>query len=231
MTDPDDLAHDVRRTVEWLDQVLGQLTDTRPWTLDLGTDPVADIAALDNLRPRLAAVGVQVPEFPAANADPMGNMAGWRDFLAPYVASPTPQAHDIEEPLELVGPTTSSPPQVASWRSRAPAIALVVALVLGGGYGVGQWTMSMGWDFAQELAIENNFCTPPSNCGSETNQVIAIMAENFALPATLTQWCLGVAKWDAVEVRRGGFLKTAAVWAMALPCGSMFAGESAVTPL
>lgn len=230
MADPD-LAHDVRSTVEWLDQMLGQLSETRPWTLDLGSDPVSDIAALDNLRPRLAAVGIQVPDFPAANTDPMGNMVGWRDFLTPFVAAPGPPADIEHEPLVLAPPPPPPQPKVASWRSRLPAIVIVAALVVGGGYGVGQWTMSMGWDFAQELAIENNFCAPPSTCGSETNQVIAIMAENFALPAGLTQWCLGVAKWDAVEVRRGGFLKTAAVWVMALPCGSMFAAESAVKPL
>lgn len=90
--------------------------------------------------------------------------------------------------------------------------------------------MSMGWNFAQELAIENDFCAPASNCGSETNQVIAIMGENFALPPGVTQWCLGVAKWDTAGVRRGGFLKSAAVWVMALPCGSMFVEESAVKP-
>jgi len=221
-----DLADDVRSALAWSDQIVGRVSETEQ--VELGLVPPTDIVTLDELRPRLAAVGIFVPEFPDANSDPMGNLAAWRDFLAPLANNPEQLA---PEPLILAPPPPVRPPKFALRLPRGVSIVMAIAIAGGVGYGGGQWTMNLGWEFAQELAIEHKFCAPPSNCQSAADEVIGIMAEEYQLSTGVTQWCLGTAKWDMVEMNRGGFLKSVAVWGMSVPCGSMFGGESAVKPL
>ena len=66
----------------WLVQVLAQLNGEAPWTLDLGNDPMATIKAIDGMRGDFEQAGVGGPVAVDPDADPMGNVIAWRDFLA-----------------------------------------------------------------------------------------------------------------------------------------------------
>jgi len=66
----------------WLSLAADQLTGNGPWLIDLGDNPMGQIEAVNNLRPVLRDVGVVVPPMRDMNADPLGNMMDWRDFLA-----------------------------------------------------------------------------------------------------------------------------------------------------
>lgn len=79
----DTLLNEIHEARAWLEQMLGQVLSKREWTMDIGTDPVGDVVKLDaRLRPRLVAAGYTVPGFAEPMNDPLGNMIGWRDFLA-----------------------------------------------------------------------------------------------------------------------------------------------------
>ena len=79
---PSALSMQVNEAHAWLSLAADQLTGNGPWLIDLGDNPMGQIEAVNNLRPVLRDVGVVVPPMRDMNADPLGNMMDWRDFLA-----------------------------------------------------------------------------------------------------------------------------------------------------
>lgn len=73
----DDLATDMA----WLNQMLAQIHNHKPWTMH-ESDPVGRLYALEDKRPAIEAEGLRVPPIVSAKVDPLGAMLQWRDFLA-----------------------------------------------------------------------------------------------------------------------------------------------------
>lgn len=80
----------------------------------------------------------------------------------------------------------------------------------------------MGWDRAQDLAWEYDYCAAPSACVQETDEVLQLLAGETGMNISTVQWCLGVMKWDEANVRRGGWIKGLLVGAMSWPCSPMY---------
>ncbi len=75
----------IARTYGWLVQVLAQIYDGAPWEIDISHDPMGSVRAVDAMRTPLEAAGIPVPAIIAPDEDPLGNMMGWRDYLAKLV--------------------------------------------------------------------------------------------------------------------------------------------------
>lgn len=116
--------------------------------------------------------------------------------------------------------------KTASWWSRGPAIVLLLAILLGGGYGLFIWTVGMGHASMQKLAVDEGYCTPPQDCAEVVATLYQVAAERFGMFGAHLDWCLGADSWAEAKVRRGGWLKEIAVWFMYLPCGKLSEGRT-----
>ena len=79
------LADRIHANYAWLLQALAQLLDGAPWEIDLATDPMGSLYSIDAMRAELEKAGILVPPIVTPDADPLGNMLAWRDFLAKLV--------------------------------------------------------------------------------------------------------------------------------------------------
>lgn len=79
---PSALSIEVNEAYAWLSLAAHQIIGNDPWLVDLGDNPMGQIEAVNNLRPVLRDVGVVVPPMRDMNADPIGNLLDWHDFLA-----------------------------------------------------------------------------------------------------------------------------------------------------
>lgn len=105
----------------------------------------------------------------------------------------------------------------AGWRallSRAIASAILIAIVVGGGYGLWNMTFSMGWYELEDAARANGVRT-----AADARTAIA---EAYEMDPTLVLWCMGVVRWDRAEARGIGWLKVLAVPVMNIPCGRLY---------
>lgn len=65
----------------WLRQMLAQLYDEKPKTMPYEPDAVGHIKRIEAFRPKILDAGIEIPKIVDAISDPLGAMAGWRDFL------------------------------------------------------------------------------------------------------------------------------------------------------
>jgi hypothetical protein len=111
-----------------------------------------------------------------------------------------------------------------NFRRGGIVLATIIAIA-GAGYGVWNWTLGMGWERLHDITRDNGYC-PEEPCVEQVNTFRDLAADNFSMSADMIQWCLGVTRWEETEVRRGGWLKSALIYVMYLPCGNLLAGEA-----
>ncbi len=113
----------------------------------------------------------------------------------------------------------------ASWWSRGVAILLVAAAAAGGAYGLFTWTSGMGHASVLDIAREAGYCASETDCAEGVAALYSVASDEFGMSGAHLDWCIGVDSWANARVRRGGWLKDAAVWLMYLPCGTMTSQE------
>lgn len=93
-------------------------------------------------------------------------------------------------------------------------IVIVAAL----GFGLWEWTTSMGRTRLVDVAREKGFCQS-AECVEGVLQVSSLIGSQHNMSASMVQWCVGVDRWAETRARKAGWLKAIVVWGMYLPCG------------
>jgi hypothetical protein len=101
---------------------------------------------------------------------------------------------------------------------RSLVIAVSILAVIAAGYGLWDWTRSVGRDALEDFALEGQKCTKPS-CDAERELMTKIGMELTNMSAARLEWCFGVNSWAETRVSHRAWLKSIAVDIMYLPCG------------
>lgn len=106
-----------------------------------------------------------------------------------------------------------------------PAQWLLGIIILAGlGYGLWEWTTSMGRDRLVDVARTQSLCQSVE-CGEGTAQISALLGTKYNVTPSLVQWCVGVDRWAGTRARKMEWLKGIVVSGMYLPCPSMSEGR------
>jgi hypothetical protein len=104
---------------------------------------------------------------------------------------------------------------------RRSFVAAASALtVIAAGYGLWEWTRSMGRDALEDFALAGQKCSKES-CDAERELITTITTKMIGMPAAQLEWCFGVDKWAETPVYRGAWLQSILIDAMYLPCGAI----------
>ncbi len=101
---------------------------------------------------------------------------------------------------------------------------LGIIILAGLGYGLWEWTTSMGRDRLIDVAKTQNLCTSVE-CSEGISQVSALLGTKYDVAPSLVQWCVGVDRWAGTRARKLEWLKGIVVYGMYLPCPSISEGR------
>ena len=85
-------------------------------------------------------------------------------------------------------------------------------------YGAWGWTVSNGKSAIARVASEKGYCEDEV-CAEGIADMKRIIGAQTQTSPMLVEWCVGVDKWAAANVRRGAFFRSILVEVMYWPCG------------
>lgn len=101
---------------------------------------------------------------------------------------------------------------------------LSLIILAGLGYGLWEWTTSMGRDRLIDDARTQNLCRSVE-CTEGIAQVSSLLGSKYGVSPSLIQWCIGVDRWAGTRARKVEWLKAIVVSGMYLPCPSRGEGQ------